>query len=146
MSGVFDKGILSSEDLLMQSPLIHATGKGTFNLVEESIDYVLKPALIGDAGQSMGELNGVPIPVRLSGNLYEPDIRVDIVAALAGSQKEKINKKANEYIGKLIGNEEDSAADNEEADGSEETDVASSVLKGIFGKKKDPEKKKDDDG
>ena len=88
----------------------------------------------------------MPIPVRLSGNLYEPDIRVDIVAALAGSQKEKINKKANEYIGKLIGNEEDSAADNEEGDGSEETDVASSVLKGIFGKKKDPEKKKDDDG
>ena len=146
MSGVFDKGILSNQDLLIQSPLMRATGKGTFNLVEESIDYVLKPALIGDAGQSLGELNGVPIPFRLSGNLYEPEIRVDIVAALAGSQKEKINQKANEYLGKLIGNEEDSTTDNKEGNGSEKTDVASSLLKGIFGKKKDADKKKDNDG
>lgn len=146
MSGVFDRGILSSDDLLMLSPLIRATGEGTINYVTESIDYTLKPVLLGDLGQSLGELSGKPIPVRLTGNLYEPEIRVDIVAALAESQKEKINQKANEFIGKLIGGDEDTGADNEEGKAGETSDVAGSLLKGLLdGKKKNTGKKKDDD-
>lgn len=146
MSGVFDRGVLSSDDLLMLSPLLRATGEGDFNLAGESIDYVLKPVLLGDLGKNLGELSGVPIPVRLSGNLYEPDIRVDIVAALAASQKEKINQKANEYIGKLIGGEEDSGTEDQEDGSLEKADPAEALLKGIFGSKKDSGKKKDDDG
>ena len=146
MSGVFDKGILSSDDLLMQSPLIRATGEGTFNLVNETIDYVLKPVLLGDAGEAMGELNGIPIPVKLSGNLYEPKIRVDIVAALAGSQKEVITKKADEYIGKLLGGKEDSGNEDEDGESAETSDAGSSLLKGLLGGKKKSDKKKDGDG
>ncbi|MDX2419064.1 MAG: AsmA family protein [Xanthomonadales bacterium] len=146
MSGVFDRGILSSDDLLMESPLLRATGKGSFNLVEESMNYVLSSVLLGDLGESLGALSGVPIPFKLSGNLYEPDIRVDIVAALAGSQKEKITKKADEYIGKLLGGEEDSETDDKKDDSAEENDPASSLLKGLLGGKKKSDKKKDDDG
>ncbi len=146
MSGVFNRGILSSDDLLMQSPLLRATGEGSFNLVEDSIDYVLKPVLLGDLGESLGELSGIPVPVRLSGNLYEPDIRVDIVGTLVGSQKEKINKKANEFIGELIGGKEDPDADPVEDDGTEKADPASTLLKGLLGGKKDTDKKKDSDG
>jgi len=146
MSGVFNKGILSSDDLLMQSPLLRSTGKGSFNLPDETVDYVLKPVLLGDIGENLGELSGVPIPVKLSGNLYEPDIRVDIVAALAESQKEKINQKADEYIGKLLGGKEDAAADDKEGGGDEKADAASSLLKGILGGKKKSDKEKDDGG
>ena len=146
MSGVFNKCILSSDDLLMQSPLLRSTGKGSFNLPDETVDYVLKPVLLGDIGENLGELSGVPIPVKLSGNLYEPDIRVDIVAALAESQKEKINQKADEYIGKLLGGKEDAAADDKEGGGDEKADAASSLLKGILGGKKKSDKEKDDGG
>jgi len=139
MSGVFDHGILTSDDLLMQSPLMRATGEGSFNLVNETIDYVLKPVLLGDvAGQNLGKLEGVPIPVKLSGNLYDPEIRVDIVAALAESQKEKINQKKDELIDKLLGGEEDGSAEQEES--------AKTLLKGLLGGKKDSGKKKDDGG
>ena len=143
MSGVFKQGVLSSDDLLMQSPLLRSTGEGTFNLPDESVDYVLKPVLLGDLGQSLGDLSGVPIPVKLSGNLYEPDIRVDIVAALAASQKEVITRKADEYIGKLIGGNEETGA---EGESDETTDVASSLLKGLLGGKKKSDEKKDNDG
>ena len=146
MSGVIDHGILSSDDLLMQSPLIRATGEGTINYVAESIDYTLKPVLLGDLGQSLGELSGKPIPVRLSGNLYEPDIRVDLVAALAASQKEKITRKADEYIGNLLGGKEETGNDDKEGDSEEISDAASSLLKGLLGGKKKSDKKKDDDG
>ena len=147
MSGVFDQGILSSDDLLMQSPLLRATGEGTFNLVNETMDYVLKPVLTGEiATQTLGQLAGVPIPVRLTGNLYEPDIRVDIVAALAESQKEKITKKADEYIGKLLGGEEQPDTGDTEGESGEKADPASTLLKGILGGKKSTDKEKKDDG
>jgi AsmA protein len=151
MSGVFNKGIMSSDDLLMLSPLLRVTGEGSFNLVNESMDYVLKPVLLGDAGKAMGELNGVPIPVKLSGNLYEPDIKVDIVAALAASQKEVITRKAYEYIDKIFGGKEATGDDNKEGDSSEAADAASSLLQGLLGgkkksDKKKSDKKKDDDG
>ena len=121
--------------------------RGTFNLVAESIDYVLKPVLLGDLGQGLGELSGKPIPVKLSGNLYEPDIRVDLVAALAASQKEKITKKADEYIGNLLGGKkDDSGTDDKEGESEEKDDAASSLLKGLLGGKKKSDKKKDDDG
>ncbi|MGA9573447.1 MAG: AsmA family protein [Lysobacterales bacterium] len=139
MSGVIDHGVLNSDDLIMQSPLIRATGKGEFNLAAETIDYTLKPVLLGkQAGQDLGKLEGVAIPVKLTGNLYEPDIRVDIVAALAESQKEKINQKKDELIDKLLGGEEDGSAEKE--------DPAKTLLKGLLGGKKDSGKKKDDDG
>ena len=88
ITGVFDHGILTSNDLLMQSPSLRATGEGTFNLAEESINYLLNTVLLGDLEESgLARLSGVPIPVKLTGNLYEPDINVDIAAAIAGSQK-----------------------------------------------------------
>ena len=146
MSGVFNRGVLSSDDFLMQSPLLMATGEGDFNLVKESIDYVLKPILLGDLGDSLGELSGVPIPVKLSGNLYDPKIRVDLVAALAESQKEMINQKADEYIGKLLGGKEDSDTDSTEGSNTEGKDAASSLLKGLLGGKKKSDKEKDGDG
>ena len=146
MSGVFDRGVLNSDDLLMESPLLRATGKGSFNFVEESIDYVLKPMLIGEAADNLGDLKGIPIPVKMSGNLYEPSIKVDIVSALAASQKEKVTKKADEYIGKLLGGDEDSSSDDKEGDGSGKSDPASSLLKGLLGGKKKSDEKKDGDG
>jgi AsmA protein len=139
MSGVIDHGILSSDDLVLKSPLLSATGKGDFNLVDETIDYVLEPVLSGQlAEQNIAQLKGVPIPIRLTGNMYEPNIGVDIVAALAASQKDKINQKADELVDKLIGGDQE--GDNGTAD------AAKTLIKGLLGGKKDSGKKKDDGG
>ena len=146
MSGVFNEGILSSDDLLMLSPILRATGEGTVNLIEESIDFLLKPVLTGEAGEALGKLNGVAIPVKLSGNMYEPSIKVDIVAALAESQKEVITKKANEYIGGLLGGKKEAGAEGEEGESEETSDAASSLLKGLLGGKKKKGDKEDDGG
>ncbi|MBT8071647.1 MAG: AsmA family protein [Gammaproteobacteria bacterium] len=143
MSGKFEQGVLSSDDLSMTSPLLRATGAGKLDLVSESIDYVLKPVLTGEQA-GMGQLSGVPIPIRLSGNLYEPSISVDVVAAIAGSQKELINRKKDELIGGLLGGKDDADAGDQQAGEEEKSDPAKALLDGIFGKKKD--KKKDDDG
>jgi AsmA protein len=124
---------------VLQSPLLSATGKGEFNLVDETVDYVLEPVLSGQlAEQNIAQLKGVPIPIRLTGSMYEPRIGVDIVAALAASQKDKINQKADELVDKLIGGDQE--GDNETAD------AAKTLIKGLLGGKKDSGKKKDDGG
>lgn len=143
MSGRFNEGVLSSNDLTMSSPLLRATGEGQLDLVSESIDYVLKPVLLGEQA-GLGKLSGVPVPIRLSGNLYAPDIRVDVVAAVAGSQKELIDRKKNELIGDLLGGKDDAGAGDKQEGGEDKSDPAKALLDGIFGKKKD--KKKDDGG
>lgn len=115
MSGVFNQGIMTSDDLIMQSPLLKATGKGSFNLVEESIDYLLNPVLSGESGvESLDALSGYAIPIRLTGNLYEPDFKVDIAAAIVGSQKEMISKKASDLLGGLLGGNKDKKKKEEE--------------------------------
>lgn len=162
ISGVFDKGIFRSNDLVMQSPLLRATGKGSFNLNDESIDYVLQPVLTGDTGiQGLDKLSGVAIPIRLSGNLYEPDYKVDVVAAIAASQKERIDEKKNELIDKLLGEKDRSETDTSETDttktdttetdtqkdGSDESsDPVKSLLGDLLGSKKKKDEKKDQDG
>lgn len=120
VTGVIDKGILSSDDLMLQSPILSATGKGTVDLVNETVNYTLKP-VISDMGVAGAEkFSGVPIPVKISGSLYEPDISVDVIAGLTGSQKAKLDKKKDELTG--------------------------SVLNKVFGGKKDKKKKKKDEG
>jgi len=146
MSGAFDRGVLSSDDLVMLSPLLEATGEGTFDLARESIDYVLSPVLTDAAGgQNLGKLSGVPIPIKLTGNLYEPDYMIDILAVVVGSQKELIHKKADDLINQALGGKGDPAADSEKDGSDENVDTAKSLLKGLLGGKK-KNKKKDDDG
>jgi AsmA protein len=147
MSGIFDRGVLSSDDLVMQSPVLEATGEGTFDLVRESIDYVLSPVLSDAAGgQSLGKLSGVPIPIRLTGNLYEPDYMIDILAVVIGSQKELINKKADDLISRALGGKVDPGDDSEKDGSDENVDAAKSLLKGLLGGKKKDKKKGDDGG
>jgi len=147
MSGVIDQGVMSSDDLLLKSPLLSATGEGTFNLVDETVDYILKPVLAGElAGQNIAELKGVPIPVRLTGNLYEPDIKVDIVAALAASQKERINQKKDELINKFLGGDSNAEDTGQESGSGEKTDPGKALLQGLLGVKKKPEKDEDGGG
>jgi AsmA protein len=147
MSGVFTQGIFNSSDLIMQSPLLRTTGKGSFNLVDETIDYVLEPVLTGDSGvQSLDKLAGVAIPIRLSGNLYEPDYMVDIVAAIAASQKDLIDQKKNELIDQLLGGKDTAESETEDGEAKPEDDAVKSLLGGLLGGKKNKDEDKDKDG
>ena len=87
----------------MRSPVLTATGTGTINLVNETIDYLLKPTLVGGTGiGKLDQLSGKPIPVRITGNLSDPNFSVDVVAGLTDSQNEKLSEKKDELANKLL--------------------------------------------
>ena len=156
MTGVITQGILSSDDLLMRSPLLRVTGKGHIDLVKDTIDYLVKPVLVssleGQGSQDLDQLSGVPIPVKLTGNLYEPDVKIDFIAAIAGLQKVKLNEKKDEIKDKVLGilfgskTDQDAAGADSRNDDAEEIGVSTkSLLQGLLGGKRGKDKKKDDD-
>ncbi len=130
ISGVFQQGVLTSDDLLLLSPLLRVTGKGQLNLVDETIDYLVKPTIVGSlegqGRQGLDALSGIPIPIKLTGNLYEPDIGIDIMAAVTATQKAKIDEEKDKLFNKLLGQESndngDGNADNAEQTAATESD------------------------
>ncbi len=145
MSGVIKQGVIKSDDLMMRSPLLRVTGKGQVNLVKESVNYKIKPVLVGSlegqGGQDLDDLKGITVPVKLTGNLYDPDVSVDILAAITGSQKDAL-------VDQLLGSKDKSGTANEKDKdkGSREDDPAKALIDGLFGSKKDKKKKKEGGG
>lgn len=167
LSGLINNGILSSDDLDMSSTLMRATGKGQINLIDETIDYVVKPVLSenvrGEGKSTLGQLSGVPIPIKITGSVYEPNISIDFVGAITGSQKARIEEKTTELTDKLFDKllggdkkpsqqpdaeqpENQSATDDSNAESSSkdnQTDPAEALLNSLFSRKKDKKKTQD---
>jgi len=159
MTATIKGGVVSSDDLLLRSPLLRMTGKGRVDLVNETIDYEVAPTLEGKAvdelGSQLDKIRGVPVPVRLSGNLFKPSVKVDIAAAIGGAQKAKITAKGKalekKVLGKLLG-EKDSGdsgdaaqaadgplQDSGQSDRQDKETQAEALLKGLFGSKRKKE-------
>lgn len=104
-SGVITRGILANEDLLAKSPFLRVNGAGKVNLVQETLDYKVKTVIVGSAvgqgGEGLENLKGVPIPVHLTGPYASPDYSVDWGAVLTGTQKAKIEEKKEEVKQKV---------------------------------------------
>lgn len=55
-------GTFSTTDLSMQGPVVSATGKGRFNVADETIDMLINATLVATPN----------VPIRVYGNLYDP--------------------------------------------------------------------------
>src|SRR3546814_12145288 len=71
LSGTFtiDKGIVTNKDLSLVAPLVRMTGEGQIPLPPRTVDYVVKPKLVGSIEGQGGasELAGVTVPIKVSG-------------------------------------------------------------------------------
>jgi len=111
LSGSFDvkNGIATNRDLFMASPLLRVTGKGTINLVAKTLDYEVKPRVVGSLkGQGSSFLRpGLSIPLHIYGPFDAPKIKPIINAkTLLQNAPALLNKGANNLggsLGKLLG-------------------------------------------
>ncbi len=84
------RGLATNRDLVMRSPLVRVEGAGEADLARDRIRYTAKAALVascrGQGGPDLGELRGLPIPVRLTGRLSAPTVQwpgpQEIIAAV----------------------------------------------------------------
>lgn len=100
LSAVVRQGVVSTDDLNLQAPLLRVGGKGSANLVEETVNYQVNAKLVGTTkGQQGGEadeLSGLMIPVAITGPWLSPDINVlldDMLKAKLNAEKAQIREQ-----------------------------------------------------
>lgn len=108
-SATLHEGHIVNKDLLMKSPLLRLTGEGWANLPGNNTDYLATATVVGTLkgqdGESMDDLTGLPLPVRVKGDLNQPDISLDMAAmgkALFGDSIKKGTKAIEDSLRKTI--------------------------------------------
>ncbi len=96
MSVSFDitKGVMTSRDTQLLSPLIRVTGEGSVDMPQQAVDYMLTSRLVASSvGQgAAGDESGLAIPVSVKG----PWADVKVSPKLSGALKEKSKAKVEE--------------------------------------------------
>lgn len=109
-------GVAHNDDLSMKAPLLRITGSGDIDLAHETIQYLAKPTVVrtlkGQGGAGLEELNGLTVPVKLSGTFAKPTYSIDFagLATALAQQKalEGIGGEKGDAVRSLIGgNKED---------------------------------------
>ncbi|MBL6999283.1 MAG: AsmA family protein [Gammaproteobacteria bacterium] len=98
LSAMIKNGVVSTDDLDMQAPLVRLGGKGTADLVHETVDYLLNAKLVssfkGQQGGTADELTGLTIPVAIRGSWLSPEIDIqldEIFKAKLNAKKQQIS-------------------------------------------------------
>lgn len=74
------RGLARNDDLILQAPFFRATGKGTANLPERTVNYRVEPKVVASGSGQSGSKDalGVAVPVVIKGRWdklsYEPDL------------------------------------------------------------------------
>jgi AsmA protein len=98
-------GVVTNNDLQMDSPRFTTKGQGTINLVAQKINYVLQATpsnLTASQTQSSPiDLTKLTIPVNITGNLSDPNVSVDtgaIIKSIAKDQFKKVSDKIHDKV------------------------------------------------
>jgi AsmA protein len=95
-------GVLTNRDLKATSALLSLTGEGTIDLPADRIDYLARATLLESAQGlltgRLADLRDTPIPVRLSGRLDAPAVRLDLEEVLRSKAGQQIQRKVEEKL------------------------------------------------
>jgi len=101
------QGIIKNNDLFMASPLFRLSGKGMVSLPDMSLDYHLRPKLIGSLlgqGDNNANRHGLTIPLHIFGSFdalqVKPEMTVDNVLQEATRLGNK-NPQVKEMLKKI---------------------------------------------
>lgn len=77
---VIKQGLLTNNDLLMVAPLFRLQGKGTVSMPPQTLDYRIKPKLVGSLEGQGGDVGakGVAVPLMITGPWSDPKIAPDL--------------------------------------------------------------------
>lgn len=109
LSGTFKiaKGILRNDDLLMLNPLVRLTGKGEADMPKRTVNYRLRPKVVGTLEGQGGEAQkaGLAVPVIVEGPWHDLKYRPDLASIVEDVAKDpaKTLEGAKETIQQLEG-------------------------------------------
>lgn len=101
-----EHGVAANPDLAMSSPLIRLAGKGSANLLTETLDYRLTTSLVnslkGQRGSGKDALAGIDIPLAITGTFQKPEYALDTQALLNNQLKEETDKAKEKLKDSLL--------------------------------------------
>jgi len=96
-------GVATNNDFLVSTPLLRINGKGTANLLAETVDYRVAATIVktlkGQGGEELKDLVGIPIPIRVTGKVADPTYALDTDALAEALAKSKVQEVIEEKIG-----------------------------------------------
>lgn len=108
-------GVAHNSDLSMKSPLLRLGGEGDIDIGKSVMNYLAKASVVatlqGQGGADLASLNGVTVPVRISGPFDSLHYSVDFASLASTALKSKVEQKKTEI----------------------KTKVKDQLLKGLFG-------------
>lgn len=122
------KGIASTNNLDIDSPLLRVEGAGETSLVKETIDFGLDTSLVatskGQGGKQVDEVADITVPIDIKGNWTEPKVSLDMKRLLARNNEleQKAKKELDRGLEKILG---------EKAKDEKVKEAADELLKGL---------------
>ena len=96
-------GILTNNDLRVEIPFTRMGGKGKVNLVKETLDYRLEGRVVSrptfEDGKSFDDLDGLTLPIEITGSLESPSVSVDLAAIATSIGKKKLLDRLDKKLG-----------------------------------------------
>lgn len=101
------RGVATSQDLKLQSPLLQVSGQGAIDLPAQTVDWLLRPTLTanppGLSGTQAALLRGLTVPVRVSGAFAQPHYTVLWSQAAGGAVDNALKNRAELELRKRLG-------------------------------------------
>jgi AsmA protein len=85
MSAEITNGMAKTSDLIVSSPVLRVTGKGSTNLVNKVLDLDVLASFMKAPGTSAAD-----IPLKITGTYVDPTVRPDAEALAKGQLKQKL--------------------------------------------------------
>lgn len=108
-------GVARNDDLAAKSPFLRVAGAGNVDLVREQIDYVVRATVVaspqGQEGRELAELNGVTVPVRLTGPYDHPSYRLEFGELAASLARKQVQQRIEQQLGKQLGGDKGGLGD-----------------------------------
>jgi len=104
-------GIMHSNDLMIHSALPLVRGKGSINIINNTLDYTVKTSTDKKLVELVGmdkSLVGVPLQININGNLSSPSYKIDWLRAV-GRVIEKTQKK--KLLDSILGKKKEKTTD-----------------------------------
>ena len=99
--------VLSNKDFVLKAPLFRVHGDGDINIAQQNLDYTVGLSVVntsrGQGGESLDNLKGITIPVRFTGDITEPEYKIDFKALYESVAKQKVDEKKDEYLERKLG-------------------------------------------
>lgn len=96
-----NKGVVSTDNMQAQSPLLRIRGKGTANYINETVNFTISTSVVGSlegqGGKDIDELKDITIPINVSGKWADPKFKLVFDDVL----KQKAQKEIDRGVEKL---------------------------------------------